>query len=145
MLRKIKANSDWVLASQKIYPKSNTMSEDAISNFIHANNDRWIDLVESAYSNRNNSLKIVLASSMSDYSHGASFDRRLAIALTELGHRVSFLLCDANLQACQIIKFDSVMPFELNSHITTPRCGRCAPLVQIKFAKLNLPIHNFNF
>lgn len=87
--------------------------------------------------------RILIATSMSGYLHGSSMDRVLALALTEKGHQVAFLLCDSDLEACQIIKFSSYKPDELLRSTNTPRCGRCSSNIDALFTPLGLPIHNF--
>lgn len=80
---------------------------------------------------------------MSGYIHGSSMDRLLALALTEKGHQVAFLLCDSDLEACQIIKFSSYKPDELLKSASTPRCGKCSSNIDKLFTPLGLPIYNF--
>jgi hypothetical protein len=87
--------------------------------------------------------KILIATSMTGYIHGSSMDRVLALALTEKGHQVAFLLCDSDLEACQIIKFSSYKPEQLMKSVNTPRCSSCAPHIDKLFAPLGLPIFNF--
>ena len=87
--------------------------------------------------------RIIIATSMSGYIHGSSMDRLLALALTEKGHQVAFLLCDSDLEGCQIIKFSSYKPEELMASINTPRCGKCSSNIDALFAPLGLPIYNF--
>ncbi len=87
--------------------------------------------------------RILIATSMSGYIHGSSMDRLLAIALTEKGHQVAFLLCDSDLEACQIIKYSSYKPDELTKSINTPRCSSCSSNINELFAPLELPIYNF--
>ena len=87
--------------------------------------------------------RILIATSMTGYIHGSSMDRVLALALTEKGHQVAFLLCDSDLEACQIIKFSSYKPEQLMKSENTPRCSSCAPHINKLFAPLGLPIFNF--
>jgi len=87
--------------------------------------------------------KILIATSMTGYIHGSSMDRVLALALTEKGHQVAFLLCDSDLEACQIIKFSSYKPEELLKSVNTPRCGKCSSNIDKLFTPLGLPIYNF--
>ena len=87
--------------------------------------------------------RILIATSMTGYIHGSSMDRVLALALTEKGHQVAFLLCDSDLEACQIIKFSSYKPEQFMKSVSTPRCSSCAPHINKLFAPLGLPIFNF--
>jgi hypothetical protein len=87
--------------------------------------------------------KILIATSMTGYIHGSSMDRVLALALTEKGHQVAFLLCDSDLEACQIIKFSSHKPDELVKSANTPRCGKCSSNIDKLFTPLGLPIYDF--
>lgn len=86
--------------------------------------------------------KILLATSMSGYEHAAELDRILAIGLTLKGCDVSFLLCQSNLQACQLIKISSYSENMVLDSTTTPRCTKCASNIDKLFAPLDLPIHH---
>jgi hypothetical protein len=88
--------------------------------------------------------KILIATSMAEYTHGSDLDRVLAIALTERGHQVSFSLCDSNLLACQIIKFSSYKPSKLIESTNTPRCSSCSSHIEKDFLPLGLPIYTYN-
>jgi len=88
--------------------------------------------------------RILIATSMSSYLHGSSMDRLLALSLTEKGHRVAFLLCDSNLEACQLIKFGSYKPEALLRSKNTPRCNDCSSNIGKLFTPMGLPIYRFN-
>ena len=90
-----------------------------------------------------NRKKILIASSMAEYTHGSDLDRVLAIALTERGHQVAFALCNSDLLACQIIKYSSYKPNELINSTSTPRCKSCSSHINKDFLPLGLPIYNF--
>ncbi len=87
--------------------------------------------------------RILIATSMSGYKHGSSMDRLLAVALTQKGYQVAFLLCDSDLEACQIIKFSSYKPEDLLRSVNTPRCSSCSSNIDKLFTPLGLPIYNF--
>lgn len=119
--------------------------DDKILKVLSDNKETWKKVLEIANSDNNFGKRILIATSMSDYQHAASLDRVLAIALTARGHKVSFMLCDSQLEACQIIKYGNVPPAILSNHINTPRCEKCSPKIGKLFEPLKLPIHTLNY
>lgn len=122
---------------RKISSDSQDLS-DPIVKLIQENSEKWSEWKTSA-----TGKKILIATSMSGYIHGSSMDRLLALGLTEKGHQVAFLLCDSDLEACQIIKFSSYKPSELLKSPNTPRCVRCSSNIDKLFTPLGLPIYKF--
>lgn len=122
--------------------EKNVRNEDKIVTAIQKNVGKWQRSLENVKNNPK-AKKILIATSMADYAHAASLDRLCAIALTEMGHKVAFLLCDAELKACQIIKFQEFPTKELLRHKNTPRCEKCSPKINSKFRSLGLPIFTF--
>ena len=129
-------------ATESIGTNKDTLTQDKILNALHENQDFWKKCVEKASKN-DSAKRILIATSMSDYNHAASLDRLLAIALTAKGHKVAFLLCNSELEGCQIIKFQDSPTSELLNHPNTPRCFKCAPKIKEKFLPLGLPIYTF--
>jgi hypothetical protein len=119
-------------------PRAPRNLSDPIVYAVQKNPGTWSDWKQKA-----TGKKILIATSMSGYIHGSSMDRLLALALTEKGHQVAFLLCDSDLEACQIIKFSSYKPDELLKSASTPRCGKCSSNIDKLFTPLGLPIYNF--
>lgn len=111
---------------------------DPIVQAIQQESELWKLWIQKASGKR-----ILIATSMSGYIHGSSMDRLLALALTEKGYQVAFLLCDSDLEGCQIIKFSSYKPEELMASANTPRCGKCSSNIDVLFSPLGLPIYNF--
>lgn len=109
--------------------------DDPILNAVKIDYSAWEHARESADGER-----ILIASTMPGYLHGATLDRALAIGLTARGYKVSFLLCDANLLGCQLIKFNSIDSELLLNSSRTPRCNSCAPNILSRFQPLGLPI-----
>ena len=119
--------------------KSNSQTPvDPIVHAIQQESELW-----KLWRQRATGKQILIATSMSGYIHGSSMDRLLALALTEKGHQVAFLLCDSDLEGCQIIKFSSYKPEDLLASTNTPRCGKCSSNIDSLFAPLGLPIYNF--
>ena len=122
--------------------KSSIGESDPILEVLNRNQKFWEKSLKKARSGKGK--KILIATSMSAYLHGSSLDRRLAISLTNMGHQVAFILCDAQLKACQIVKFADSPTISLLEHRRTPRCHKCAPLIESKFKPLGLPIFSFS-
>ena len=122
----------------KLINFNNGSTLDPIVTAVLKDQNKWNKLKKQA-----NRKKILIATSMADYSHGSDLDRVLAIALTERGHKISFALCNSDLLACQIIKYSSYKPNELLNSTSTPRCSSCSSHINKDFLPLGLAIYNF--
>ncbi len=111
---------------------------DPIVRSITENSEIWISWKKKA-----TGRKILIATSMSGYLHGSSMDRLLALSLTKEGHEVAFLLCDSDLEACQLVKFGSYKPEVLVKSKSTPRCDGCSSNIGKLFTPMGLPIYKF--
>ncbi len=133
----------WQNLAKKDYLRGNKI--DRILETLKINNNIWENALRNLNAESFKGKRILIATSMADYQHAASLDRILAIALVEKGHKVSFLLCDEDLQACQLIKYQPITPIKLINHSSTPRCVKCAPKISKMFAPMKLPIYTFDF
>jgi len=119
--------------------------KDPIVSFIDNYNGQWNSLLLESTKKIQEKRNILIATSISSYTHGSSLDRRLAIALTSRGHKVAFMLCDEQLKACQIIKFENAPPSKFLKMNSTPRCGKCAPQIAEKFEPIGLEIFKLDY
>jgi hypothetical protein len=133
-------NARIIQALQVLYkaPVNSRDLTDPIVSSINQNSKIWMD-----WKKRATGRKILIATSMSGYLHGSSMDRLLALSLTEKGHQVAFLLCDSDLEACQLVKFGSYKPEILVKSKNTPRCAGCSSNISKLFAPMGLPIYKF--
>lgn len=83
--------------------------------------------------------RVLFATSISGNTDAANLDRVLALGIALRGSEPAFLLCDADLSACQIIKYGRVSPTELLESQNTPRCGDCAGHIRSHFVQLGMP------
>jgi hypothetical protein len=84
--------------------------------------------------------RILIATSMGGYRHGALLESALAVALTLRGARVGILLCDSFLPACQLSEIASVPPRTLLQSTPQPRCATCHPAGRAAFGPLRVNI-----
>lgn len=118
------------------HPKNppNTYWKDLISN----DREYWQKQKQSATGPR-----ILIATSMGGFNHGAIVESTLAVALTLRGAKVDILLCDKALSACQLIK----MPYKPKDFLASTEMARCQSCHQSGkdlFEPLGLPIHWYN-
>jgi hypothetical protein len=85
--------------------------------------------------------RVLLATSLGGFDHGATLESALAVALTLRGAKVDILLCDSFLPACQLTKLPGLPPKQFLASRTMPRCDSCVAQGKNVFGPLGLHIH----
>src|SRR3546814_12168900 len=81
---------------------------------------RWMDRRSTASGPR-----VLMATSLGGYNHGAVVESVLAVASTLRGAPVDVLLCDRALPLCQITKMEGFPPEALVGGVIPQRGARC--------------------
>lgn len=87
--------------------------------------------------------KVLFATSIGSYQHGAVIESMLAAALALRGARVEALLCDDALRLCMCVKHGPTSPAALATTGTSPRCRACFNKGTPYYADLGIPIHRY--
>lgn len=88
--------------------------------------------------------RVLMATSLGGYNHGAMVESALAIAATLRGAQVDVLLCDRALSLCQITKLEGFPEEDLIAGAMSPRCIKCYPDGQRTFEPLGLDVHVYS-
>ena len=83
--------------------------------------------------------RVLLATSMGGFNHGAMTDKALAIALTLRGAKVDIFLCDG-VPGCHLTKIGKEPPAKVIETDTRRRCGECLATGRSTMAPLGLRI-----
>jgi hypothetical protein len=83
--------------------------------------------------------RVLLATSMGGFNHGAVTDKALAIALTLRGAKVDIFLCDG-VPGCHLTKIGKEPPAKIIETDARVRCGSCLELGEANYAALGLPV-----
>ena len=83
--------------------------------------------------------RVLLATSMGGFSHGAITDKALAIALTLRGAKVDIFLCDGA-PGCHLTKIGKEAPAAIVESDVRKRCGPCISSGESTFAPLGLRV-----
>jgi hypothetical protein len=84
---------------------------DKVDQFLKRHGAIWKSRKESL-----NPTRILFATNIAGNSDAAALDRFLAIGSSLRGNRAGFVLCNANLDACQIVKYHNAEP---SAHVST--------------------------
>jgi hypothetical protein len=107
-----------------------------------AQNSKWQDALNSIDSNAKN---VLIATSTGSNWPCSSFDSLIGVALTMRGARVSFLLCDGSLPACQECDIQWISESKVaNNRFSNSLCNSCYPPARDMLKPLGLPILNFS-
>ena len=110
-----------------------------ISDLIHRDRHRYDKALEAA-----TGMRVLLATCMGSYQHGAIVESALAAALVLRRARVGVLLCDGLLPCCQLTKITSIDPDTLLDKQPLPRCAKCTGMGESIFSPLGIPLHRFS-
>ena len=88
---------------------------------------------------RANGPRVLLATSMGGFNHGAMTDKALALALTLRGAKVDIFLCDG-VPGCHLTKIGKESPAKIIETDARIRCGSCLDIGITTFAPLGLRI-----
>jgi len=88
--------------------------------------------------------RVLMATSMGGYDHGAVVECGLAIATTLRGAKVDLLLCDRAIPMCQITKINGFPEEDLIAGVMSPRCVNCYPRGHKLFEPLGLDVHLYS-
>ncbi len=83
--------------------------------------------------------RVLLATSMGGFNHGAVTDKALAIALTLRGAKVDIFLCDG-VPGCHLTKIGKEPPATIIETDLRVRCGSCVSLGNENYAALDLNV-----
>ncbi len=83
--------------------------------------------------------RVLLATSMGGFNHGAVTDKALALALTLRGARVEVFLCDG-VAGCHLTKIGKEPPVQVMASDQRLRCASCVKLGEEAFAPLGLKV-----
>ena len=83
--------------------------------------------------------RVLLATSMGGFNHGAMTDKALAIALTLRGAKVDFFLCDG-VPGCHLTKIGKESPARVIETDVRKRCGACLATGRATLEPLGLRI-----
>lgn len=97
----------------------------------------WRDAIEAA----KDGPRVLIATSMGGYLHGAVVESALAVAMTLRGAKVDIFLCDGVLPGCQSIKITNASADRLANGPPLPRCSSCQELGSKLFAPFGFQIH----
>ena len=87
--------------------------------------------------------RVLLATSMGGFNHGAVTDKALAIALTLRGAKVDIFLCDGA-PGCHLTKIGKEPPAKIIETDVRVRCGSCVTTGDETFAALGLTVHHLS-
>jgi len=87
--------------------------------------------------------RVLLATSMGGFNHGAVTDKALAIALTLRGAKVDIFLCDGA-PGCHLTKIGKEPPAKIIETDARIRCGSCVTTGDETFAPLGLTVHHLS-
>jgi len=103
---------------------------------LHNNTDYWNIARQAA----KGGPRVLMATSMGGFEHGALTESALAVALTLRGAQVDVLLCDSFLPGCQLTKISNTPPEQLFKQ-GSQRCETCYLSGKKIFDPLGLPIY----
>ncbi len=112
-----------------------------LADFLEREGDKWRKAVRAAQSGP----EILLASSVGGHAAVRELDMVLAIALTLRGARVSFLLCDGALTACEQCTFKMFKsPWQFVEAGPSNHCQACFGAGDSTYGALGLPVLKYS-
>ncbi|MBA2531898.1 MAG: capsule biosynthesis protein [Nocardioidaceae bacterium] len=86
--------------------------------------------------------RVLVATNLGGFQQGTVLESLLAVALTLRAAQVEFLLCDADLPACQLTKVAKISPRRVARVGTRPLCGTCVASGREAYAPLGLKVRH---
>ena len=106
-----------------------------IDEILAADSGLW----ERAKASARGGPRVLLATSMGGFNHGAMTDKALALALTLRGAKVDVFLCDG-VPGCHLTKIGKEPPAKVIETDARIRCGSCLDIGTRTFAPLGLNV-----
>jgi len=84
---------------------------------------------------------VLIATNLGGFQQGTVLESLLAVSLTLRGAQVEFLMCEADLPACQLTKVVKISPRRVARVGTRPLCDSCVASGRDAYSPLGLKIH----